>query len=306
MKRIKNAKKIVALGLATSLVIAGSTVTNAEVGDAKAAQVVGFNVELNGTPVYLDDEIVAIDGRTYMPVRSVCENMLGMVVDWIPETNTVSCWNMTKPQDTGTHEFPVSTGVPVTGQFDSSDPENPVNYTITISDIMRGDSVEKILQDEWMLANPYEEDREASAQEKKEARQDYIDDMYDYLADMLNMEITSGHIKEGTMLSSTNDSLYQFLRCKVHIDIKKSPAEFTYTTSSGDFTPYCGTVVVDGLTRQFQQYGSIDPTVQSEYSYAGRTILTNGIQEGYMYFVVYRGDTQPRVMYTGGQYLALY
>lgn len=288
-------------------------------GEIREAFVVDYKIKLNNTEVKLAEKPVIINDRTYLPVRTICEDALGMVVDWNQAEQTVEMWNISKPVDRGTHEFPVALGVPVSGEFKAKDKAN-VTYSISAMDIQRGAAVETELRNYWKQENPYKapERPEIKSSDKnydskmetyyknvKKAEEAYADRINKYIGKMLNIDdgAVTGLSKD---VSLTSKGDYEFIKAKVHIDIKPSASSFEYKTGVNDFIPYCGTVSIDGLTRQYVEYKQIAPIVVQEHAYAGKTILTNGITEGYMYFAVYKGDTTPRVIYKDGQYLALY
>lgn len=282
-----------------------------------------FKINFNNNPVNLTKEMVTIDGSTYLPLRALCEEVLGLTVDWNGDTQTIDLWNITKPNDRGTHEYPVAKGIGVVGSFKAKK-DGYVTYEIAVKDIQRGTSVETELRNYWMQQNPfnppesnvgsrndYDSSKKynealAKYQEKlAKAEQDYADKLNKYIAKMLGIEenMVTG-LTTGSSLTSKSD--YEFMKVKVRMDIKPSGLEYEYKTAVDDFTPYCGDTMVNGLQRKYVEYKAIKPVVPTETSYEGKTILTDGVTEGYMYFAVYKNDSTPRVMYKGGQYLALY
>lgn len=288
-------------------------------GEIKEAISVDFKLKLNNTDVKVKEDIVTINNRTYLPLRTVCEDVLGMTVDWNDVEKTVEMWNISKPSDRGTHEYPIAVGVPVQGEFKGKSKGNIV-YSISVQDVTRGTTVEQELKNYYMSENPYKaleypnisnkdkdynEKMSEYREKQRKNEQEYADKVNGYIGKMLKLSKGS---TDGKALSTfmTYSSDYEFIKAKVHIDIKPSGEAFEYKTAVNDFTPYCGTVSVDGLTRQYVEYDRISPVVVTEHAYAGKQILTNGITEGYMYFAIYKGDTTPRVMYKEGQYLALY
>lgn len=252
----------------------------------KYVQEVDFKINLNGRDVDIDQEIVTIDDRTYLPLRAMCEQLMGIDVTWHDDTDTIELWNITKPIDRGSHEAPITHGSPVTGEFEAKD-DTFVNYSISIDEVTRGQSVYDWAKKQYMSVNPLDTgDLEGEKLQKK--IEDYNEKVDEYMQKLVG----------GTD--------YELVRAKIHIDILPSASTFEYTTKESDFTPYCGTVTVNGMDRQYVEYSVPKAEGPSDIMYAGRTILTNGIQEGYMVFRVYKADTTPRVKYKDGQYLALY
>ena len=282
-----------------------------------------FKIKFNNNPVELTKEIVTIDGSTYLPLRALCEEMLGMTVDWYGDTQTIDLWSITKPNDRGTHEYPVAKGVGVLGSFKAKK-DGYVNYEIAVKDIQRGSSIETELRNLWMKQNPFEPPKDnvgerkdydstkkyneavAKYEEKlSEAEQNYANKLNKYMAGLLHIDSdTVVGLSKNTSLTSVSD--YEIMKVKIRMDIKPSGLEFEYKTAVNDFTPYCGDTTVNGLQRKYVEYEKIKPTIPTETSYEGKTLLTDGVTEGYMYFAVYKNDKTPRVMYKGGQYLALY
>lgn len=282
-----------------------------------------FKINFNNNPVTLTKEIVTIDGSTYLPLRALCEEMLGLTVDWNGDTQTIDLWSITKPHDRGTHEYPVAKGVGVLGSFKAKK-DGFVNYEIAVKDIQRGSSIETELRNTWMKQNPFtppeynvgerrdydstKEYNEALAkyeQKVSKAEQEYADKLNKYIAKLLHI---NGSSVEGSSknISLTSSGDYELMKVKIRMDIKPSGLDFEYKTAVKDFTPYCGDTTVNGLQRKYVEYEVIAPEVPTETSYEGKTILTDGVTEGYMYFAVYKNDKTPRVMYKDGQYLALY
>lgn len=312
-------KSILSKLLVCVLVVATLVGTAFAYSEVREAFVVDYKIKLNNTEVKLAEKPVIINDRTYLPVRTICEDALGMIVDWNQAEQTVEMWNITKPSDRGTHEYPVKVGTPVSGEFKSKDKTN-VTYSISVMDIQRGASVETELRNYWKQENPYNapERPEVKSSDKNydtkmenyrksvaKAEEAYADKINKYIGKMLqfNDGAVTGLSKD---VSLTSRGDYEFVKAKVHIDIKPSASSFEYKTAVNDFIPYCGTVNVDGLNRQYVEYKQIAPIVVAEHAYAGKQILTNGITEGYMYFAVYKADATPRVMYKDGQYLGLY
>ena len=314
-------RKLTKLEKVLSLVLVVATLVGSAFayGEIREAYVVDYKVKLNNTEVKLAENPVVINDRTYLPVRTICEDALGMVVDWNQDEHTVEMWNITKPSDRGTHEYPVKMGVPVSGEFKSKD-KTVVTYSISVVDIERGASVESELRKYWEQENPYnaperpsiksndknyDDKMEKYYESVRKAEEAYADRLNKYIGKMLQLSDNSvSGLSKSVSLSNKGD--YEFIKAKVHFDIKPSASAFEYKTAVNDFIPYCGTVSVDGLTRQYVEYKQISPIVATEHAYAGKQLLTNGITEGYIYFAVYRGDTTPRVMYKDGQYLGLY
>lgn len=281
-----------------------------------------FKINLNGNPIRMTKEMVTIDGSTYLPLRALCEEILGLTVDWNGDTQTIDLWNIAKPTDRGSHEFPISKGVGVVGDFKAKD--GFVTYEISVPTVTRGSSIESELRQEWRKKNPFKEpennvgerndydtskkynEAKSKYEEKyNKARQEWMDKENEYIAKLLHLNAsTVKGLSNSTVL--TNQGIYELMKVKVRLDIKPSGLAFEYSTAAKDFTPYCGEATVDGLQRRFVEYEVITPDVSSELGYAGKTILTDGVSEGYMYFAVYKNDATPRVMYKGGQYLALY
>lgn len=282
-----------------------------------------FKINLNNNPVKLTKEIVTIDGSTYLPLRALCEEMLGMSVDWNGDTQTIDLWNISKPNDRGTHEYPVAKGVGVTGEFKAKKGGN-VTYEISVQGVQRGSSIETELRNIWESKNPFDapenkvgtrSDYNSSKDYNKaqndyqeklaKAQQSYADKENKYIAQLLHIDKdTVDGMSKSTVLTNKGD--YEFMKVKIRMDIKPSGLEYEYKTSVSDFVPYCGDTTVQGLQRKYVEYTKISPEVPIETSYEGKSILTDGVTEGYIYFAVYKNDTTPRVMYKGGQYLALY
>lgn len=314
-------KRILSGILATVLIL--STLCVGVYAYDKYVAPANFKINFNNNPVKLTKEIVTIDGSTYLPLRALCEEMLGMTVDWNGDTQTIDLWSITKPHDRGTHEYPVAKGVGVLGSFKAKK-DGFVNYEIAIKDIQRGSSVESELRRIWESQNPFEApknnvgsrndydstkdyNKAVNAYQEKlsEAQQNYADKENKYIAKLLhiNSDSVEGLSKSDVL---TNRGDYEIMKVKIRMDIKPSGLDFEYKTAVRDFTPYCGDTTVNGLQRKYVEYESITPEIPTETSYQGKTILTDGVTEGYMYFAVYKNDSTPRVMYKDGQYLALY
>lgn len=61
-----------------------------------------INVQIDGELVELNDSPILYNGRTYLPLREMGENVLGMEVDWIGETSTAV---LTTPQEISVPEM---------------------------------------------------------------------------------------------------------------------------------------------------------------------------------------------------------
>lgn len=291
-----------------------ATVTSVAAYNVYQATEAAYKIKMNGADVSIKETPVVINDRTYLPLRTVCEDVLGMQVDWNGDTQTIDLWNITKPNDRGTHEFPVKAGVPVSGTFKDKSGQDVV-YSISVQDITRGTAVENELRNYWKKDNEYKttlkssykdkDEREKAYEKEAENKQKYADRLNKYICDMLDLEAVTG-LSESAVMSNTSGCNMEFLKVKLQLNIAQSASKFEYKTAVNDFTPYCGEANVNGLQRKYVEYNKINPTVVAQDTYAGKTLLTNGVTEGYMYFAVYKGDATPRVMYKDGQYLALY
>lgn len=274
--------------------------------NTKVANVVDFSFKFNDRDVKLEDtNTVVIDGRTYLPLAALCEQLLGMTVDWVPETTTVEIWNITKPSDRGSHEFPVPVGIPVTGEFYNKNDKQYIPYNVSVTEVIRGHQAEEWLRREYMEFNEYpqmekvvKKSGEKNSQYKKRVENAELA----YEKAVKNYEAKyDKYIEE-----LKQDETKEFLRAKIRIDIVQANSDFCYSTNLKDLVPYCGNVNVDGLQRQFVQYSVKTPKIRDEVNYSGHDILTNGTYEGYYVVPVYKSDYTPRIMYKDGQYLALY
>ena len=279
---MKKLTKLTALLMTIALVVSCVTVSAYD----KHVETVNFKIVLNNRDVNLDKEMVTINDSTYLPLRALCEELLGMDVTWHQDTQTIELWNITKPVDRGSHEAPIPLKAAVTGEFQAKD-KTYVNYEFAIESIERGKSAYTKVENWYRQIHPYEApDNEAQA---AKARAKYEEKVAKYMQDVLG-----------------DSSKYEILIAKAHIDIKPSASTFELKTSDKDITPYCGIVNIDGFDRKYVEYSVPKVDMPSENAYAGRTILTNGIQEGYVVLRVYKNDTTPRIMYKDGQYLSLY
>lgn len=266
-----------------------------------------FKIKMNGSDVTISETPVTINDRTYLPLRTVCEDILGMQVDWYGDTQTIDLWNITKPNDCGTHEFPVKAGVPVSGTFKDKEKKDVV-YSISVQDVTRGSAVESELRAYWKEENPYKttiKPGQNNSEKEAENRRKYIDRLNKYICDMVDVQPIEG-LNESDMVTTKSGCNLEFMKVKLQINIAQADSKFEYNTAVNDFTPYCGEATVNGLHRKYVEYKRINPIVVGQDAYAGKTLLTNGTTEGYMYFAVYKGDATPRAMYKDGQYLALY
>lgn len=274
--------------------------------NTKIANVVDFSFKFNNRDIKLENaDVVAIDGRTYLPLAALCQQLLGMTVDWVPETTTVEMWNITKPLDRGSHESPVPVGVFVTGEFYNKKDQKYIPYNVSVTEVIRGQAAEQWLRKEYMEFNEYPE-KEIVVKKSGEKNESYKKRVESaelaYEKAIKNYETKYDKYIEDLRQDETKE----FLRAKIRIDIVQANSDFCYSTSLKDLVPYCGNVNVDGLQRQFVQYDVKTPKIRSEVNYSGHDILTNGTYEGYYVVPVYRNDLTPRIMYKDGQYLALY
>jgi len=302
---LKNLSKI-----ATSVAVGGLIVasTACSFANTKVAHITDFGFKLNNRDVKLENaEVVAIDGRTYLPLAALCQQLLGMTVEWNDATRTVEMWNITKPTDRGSHESPVPVGVSVTGEFYNKSDKKYIPYNVSVTEVIRGQAVDEWLRKEYMslIGNEYPV-KEEVVRGVKESADDYKKRV-EKAETAYQKAVNSWEEKYAKyIVNLRQDSTKEFLRAKVRIDIVQANSEFEYKTSTKDLIPYSGSVTVDGLQRQYVEYDVKDPKVSAEVYYAGRSLLTNGTYEGYYIIPVYKNDTQPRVKYKDGQYLALY
>lgn len=256
----------------------------------KYVEKVNFKIVLNNREVELpkDIDIVTINDSTYLPLRALCETVMGLDVIWHGDTQVIEMWNITKPEDRGSHEVPIPLGAGVSGEFQAKD-KSYVQYDFAIEDIIRGSEAYSKAENWYKQVEPFEYNGDNSdAKKRKEAQDKYDEKVLKYMNGLIG------------------GSDFELLIAKVHMDIKPSASSFEYKTNDSDLTPYCGTVTVQGNQRQFVEYSVPSSKMPSDLKYGGRTILTNGIQEGYIIFRVYKNDEKPRIMYKDGQYLALY
>lgn len=299
-------KKLSKVVISTAIVGASLATSTFALANVKNANVVDFALKLNNREVKLENaDIVAIDGRTYLPLAALCQQLLGMTVDWNAETTTVEMWNITKPTDRGSHESPVPLGVAVTGEFYNKTDKKYIPYNVSVTEVVRGNQAEEWIREQYVDLNEYpvleEVVREkGESGDKYKARVEKAKKAYE-------TAVEKYEAKYNTYLEGLRqDPTREFLRAKVRIDIMQANSEFSYKTTLKDLIPYSGNVIVDGLQRQYVQYSVKEPKMRDEVNYSGRELLTNGVYEGYYIIPVYKNDMTPRIMYKDGQYLALY
>ena len=302
---MKKLSKVVTGVALSSLVLASTAFSFAE---TKAAYPADFLFKLNNRDVKLQNaDVVAIDGRTYLPLAALCQQLLGMNVEWNGETRTIEMWNITKPTDRGSHEAPVKLGVSVTGEFYNKVDKKYIPYNVTVTEVVRGEMVDNWLREEYLsiAGNEYPV-KETIVREKKEDYEAYKKRVERAEASYLSAVERWEEKYNKYIETLRQDSTREFLRAKIRIDIVQANSEFEYKTALKDLIPYSGSVNVDGLQRKFVQYSVVEPKIRAEVNYTGRTILTNGTYEGYYIIPVYKGDSEPRMIYKDGQCLALY
>lgn len=302
MKKLSKIATSVAL---SSVILATSSLTFA---NTKTAYPADFAFKLNNRDVTLQDaDVVAIEGRTYLPLAALCQQLLGMTVEWNEETRTVEMWNITKPTDRGSHESPVPLNVSVTGEFYNKNEEKYIPYSVSVTEVVRGAEVDQWLRKEYMSIKGNEYPKLEMVVRGKDEAQDKFEKRVKKAQETYEKAVEKYEAKYNDYITELRqDPTREFLRAKIRIDIIQANSEFKYKTALKDLTPYSGSVNVDGLLRQFVQYTVKEPEIRAEVNYAGREILTNGTYEGYYVIPVYKEDTSPRIMYKDGQYLALY
>ena len=82
-------KSILSKLLVCVLVVATLVGTAFAYSEVREAFVVDYKIKLNNTEVKLAEKPVIINDRTYLPVRTICEDALGMIVDWNQAEQTV-------------------------------------------------------------------------------------------------------------------------------------------------------------------------------------------------------------------------
>lgn len=287
MRSVKMNKKKFLIIVTAVLLICSTTFASVLAYD-KYVQSVNYKIKLNNRDVNLSKEIVTIDDSTYLPLRALCEEMLGMDVTWHGDQQLIELWNITKPADRGSHEAPIKMNAPVSGEFLAKD-KSYVNYDISVLDVERGSGVYSKVENWYKSKNPLVLDSGLDSDKRKKKVEQYNEKVDKYMEKCL-----------------ADRSVYELMLVKVHIDIKPAAATFEYNTKKSDLVPYCGYANVNGLQRQYVEYDVPDVEMPAEMQYIGRTILTNGIQEGYIVLRVYKDDKTPRFKYKDGQYLALY
>lgn len=301
---MKKISKIVTGIAMCGLVFATSTFSFAE----KTAYPADFSLKLNGRDVKLENaDILSIDGSTYLPLAALCKQLLGMNVDWNADTRTVEMWSITKPTDRGSHEFPVPIGVAVTGEFYNKTDKQYIPYNVSVTEVIRGSSVDQWLRKEYMSIVGNEYPVKESVVKKDGEKKDAFEKRQKAASDKYDKAVKAWEDKfEKYMDTLRGDTTKEFLRAKVRIDIVQSNSEFEYKTAANEFVPYSGNATVDGLLRQYVEYKVGTPKIRNEVAYAGKVLLTNGSYEGYYVVPVYKTDAQPRMIYKDGQCLALY
>lgn len=301
MKKI--AKKILIFSLGTAII--SSTFSLAETLNVNEVE---FGLKLNDRVVKLENaSMVTVNERTYLPLRALCEQLLGMTVDWNEAEKTIEMWNITKPMDRGSHESPVAIGKAVTGEFLNKNDKKYIPYNISITEVSRGASVDEWLKEQYMSLDGNEYPvMETVTRGKSETKADY-EKRVEKAKTTYENAVAKYEAKYQKYIDDLKqDETREFLRARVRIDIVQADSGFLYQTAYSDLVPYCGDVNVGGLQRKFVQYKVGTPKITDEANYSGRKILTNGVYEGYYIIPVYINDRTPRVMYKDGQYLALY
>lgn len=261
-----------------------------------------FVIHVDGKNINTGAVPVVIEGRTYLPVRAICE-ALNMNVEWLPDSQygkLIQIWSITRPEYRGNHEVPVPVGQAVWGEFAQQTEEGTsyVPYALTITDIYREYmDAYSMSTDEWAKTNYI-----AQYSLTHDDTEELAEDLDKYMENLYNGNYT---MQENGVKES---SLFEIIVAKVRVDVHAANTDFVYTTSYTDLSPsYCGETVVDGLIRKYAQYADHeDQEIAGAIAYQGRAILSNGVHEGYMMFVVYKNDEKPRVKFKDGQYLALY
>lgn len=111
----------------------------------------GLQVRLNSVPVSFSDvngnpvEPFAIDGVTYLPVRSLA-NALGLQVDWDPTTQVIQLTSLASPVLAGTYSFASPAPLGVTQEVEVTDGNESYRASVTVLESVRGDAAWELVE----------------------------------------------------------------------------------------------------------------------------------------------------------------